>query len=245
MSAANFAKPRGFAASINSDINKPHVIKSCKPEVFADIYLEQTNMVIWQRELSNTLKQAVAAFLKSNASFQLAMTVTPQSAKESLKESLRESLKESVHESAGQIIGDSNPGELSENIAELVDMFCYLFDLKRAGLRLTVLDRAMCPKFHVDHVPCRLITTFQGIATEWLPHEAVNREKLGAGSQGQPDAKSGLYQSQRDIQCLSPGDVALLKGEGWQGNENAGLVHRSPAVTGGERRLLLTLDFSE
>ncbi|WP_428354217.1 DUF1826 domain-containing protein [Methyloprofundus sp.] len=36
---------------------------------------------------------------------------------------------------------------------------------------------------------------------------------------------------------------ALLKGERWEGNENAGLVHRSPAINEGERRLLLTLDF--
>jgi hypothetical protein len=35
----------------------------------------------------------------------------------------------------------------------------------------------------------------------------------------------------------------LLKGEAWIGNENGGLVHRSPNLTGGARRLLLTLDF--
>ncbi|MDP6198266.1 MAG: DUF1826 domain-containing protein, partial [Porticoccaceae bacterium] len=31
----------------------------------------------------------------------------------------------------------------------------------------------------------------------------------------------------------------------WSGNESAGLVHRSPALKIGERRLLLTLDFSD
>ena len=35
-----------------------------------------------------------------------------------------------------------------------------------------------------------------------------------------------------------------LKGELWEGNETAGLVHRSPALAKDERRLLLTLDFS-
>jgi len=40
-------------------------------------------------------------------------------------------------------------------------------------------------------------------------------------------------------------DVALLKGELWEGNEKAGLVHRSPAVPADHRRLLLTLDFSQ
>ncbi len=195
--------------------------------IFTDIYHEETNIVIWQRELSETLKSSVDAFLKSNSTFQAAMTVTPQRALSSISEAL----------------GNTTYHELSENIAELVDMYCYLFELKRAGLRLTALDQAMCPKFHVDKVPCRLVTTYQGVATEWLPHQAVNRKKLGAGSNGKPDSQSGLFNSQQDVQQLRCGDVALLKGELWEGNENAGLVHRSPTVDQGKNRLLLTLDF--
>lgn len=133
---------------------------------------------------------------------------------------------------------------LSQDIGELVDIFCCLFDLERVGLRLTALDKAMCPKFHVDKVPGRLVTTYRGTATEWLPHSSVNRSKLGHGSEGKADAESGLFKSQDDIQCLNFGDVALLKGERWEGNEGAGLVHRSPALEKGERRLLLTLDFN-
>ena len=60
---------------------------------------------------------------------------------------------------------------------------------------------------------------------------------------GLTDDKSGLYQSEQDINQIAAGDVAMLKGELWQGNENAGLVHRSPQVQTGETRLLLTLDF--
>jgi len=44
---------------------------------------------------------------------------------------------------------------------------------------------------------------------------------------------------------LNAGDVAFLKGEHWDGNENKGLVHRSPIVNENENRLLLTLDFSD
>lgn len=196
--------------------------------VLTDIYLEKTNMVIWRRELPISLKNAVGTLLISNPNFQASMTVTPQCVLSSLKD----------------CFGDMAQSELSENIAELVDMFCCLFELRRAGLRLTALDRAMCPKFHVDNVPCRLITTFQGVATQWLPHQSVNRRKLGVGSLGKSDHESGLYQNSTDIQQLNCGDVALLKGELWQGNEGAGLVHRSPALSNGEQRLLLTLDFS-
>ena len=87
---------------------------------------------------------------------------------------------------------------LSNDIAELVDMFCLLFGLNQAGIRLTVLNSAMCPKFHVDRVPCRLITTYHGIATEWLPHGLANRTKLGHGSQGKeiqaPHAKNAPFE---------------------------------------------------
>ena len=119
-----------------------------------------------------------------------------------------------------------------------------LFDLGKVGLRLTVLDKAMCPRFHVDKVLCRLVTTYQGSATEWLPHNVVDREKLGHGSEGKPDEQSGLFPKLGDIQQLTVGDVALLKGEGWEGKEGAGLVHRSPSLSAGEGRLLLTLDIT-
>jgi len=58
------------------------------------------------------------------------------------------------------------------------------------------------------------------------------------------DADSGLYTSADAIQTLAIGDVALLKGEHWEGNEGAGLVHRSPMVEAGQQRVLLTLDFA-
>ena len=122
-------------------------------------------------------------------------------------------------------------------------MFCCLFDIKGVGLRISILERAMCPRFHVDKIPCRLITTYHGVATDWLLHDVIDRGKLGAGNQGKPDEQSGLFNSLSDINRLKKGDVALLKGEGWYNNNGAGLVHRSPPVAEGERRLLLTLDF--
>ncbi|MEF1229663.1 DUF1826 domain-containing protein, partial [Vibrio fortis] len=60
---------------------------------------------------------------------------------------------------------------------------------------------------------------------------------------GQPDHLSGLYQDESDVQQLSCGDVALLKGGARIGNEETALVHRSPMVSARENRLLLTVDF--
>lgn len=203
-----------------------HRAQDSHPTVFADIYQSEINIAIWQRKLATTLQDSVKTFLALNPTFQTKMILTPQDALSRVSESF-----------------NNNMAEVSEDIAELVDMFCYLFERKEAALRLKVLDQAMCPKFHVDRVPCRLVTTYQSIASQWLPHEVLNYTKLGWGSNGLPDSESGLYQSESDIQQLGCGDVALLKGTLWEGNENAGLVHRSPVVPANEKRLVLTLDF--
>lgn len=208
-------------------------------EIMTDIYQENTNIVIWQRQMTDALVSSAAEIVQTKPALQTSLIVTPDSVFASVHNALSETDTSVV---------------LAKDIAQLVDMFCCLFDLKRAGLRLTVLNGAMCPRFHVDKVPCRLITTYHGIATEWLPHQCVDRSKLGFGSEGKPDEKSGLFQHPEDIHRLYKGEVALLKGESWEGNEGAGLVHRSPSMsannepiqagTGCESRLLLTLDFN-
>jgi len=204
------------------------VLAGESPEVLTGIYQEISNIVIWRRQLSPALNDIANDLLRSDMSLQVVTEVTPQSAYYDIYQILE---------------GLSCAKALSEDIANLVDMFCCLFDLKRAGLRLTTLEHAMCPRFHVDNVPCRLVTTYNGIGTQWLPHQMVDRCRLGAGNQGLSDELSGLYQNATNIEQLVSGDVALLKGESWYSNENAGLVHRSPSLRQEEKRLLLTLDF--
>ena len=198
------------------------------PAALAEIFEENVNMAVWQREPSNDVQDAVDRIAKTNGSLMAAMTVSPQSALAAISESL----------------GTAPPCALAADIVELVKMFCYLLGLERAGLRLRTLDSAMCPRFHVDRVPCRLITTYQGDGTEWLEHTGVDRSKLGLGNAGKPDSRSGVMRMSGDIQQLRSGEVALMKGELWEGNEGAGLVHRSPAVATDDQRLLLTLDVS-
>ncbi|MFD2177201.1 DUF1826 domain-containing protein [Veronia pacifica] len=211
------------------ELDMPVGSLSSDPTVLADIYQSELNIAIWQRTLSSELQQAVAQFVTSHPTFQLAMTLRVDNALTSLTEELGR--KEPTH-------------LLAEDLSQIIDMFGCLFDLKRVGVRLTAISKAMCPKFHVDNVPCRLVTTYHGDATEWLPNHGVDRSKLGHGSMGLADHESGLYPHSGLIQRMDTGDVALLKGERWDGNENFGLIHRSPQLNQGESRLLLTLDFS-
>ncbi len=126
---------------------------------------------------------------------------------------------------------------LTQAISVLAEAFSTLFDSDSVALRFTRLEKAMCPRFHVDRIPVRLIWTLDGAGTEWLTEHNTDRIRLA-----QPDQDACLCPGA--IQHLNTGDVALMKGEGWEGNEGRGLVHRSPAVVPGERRLILTLDLA-
>ncbi|ASI92040.1 DUF1826 domain-containing protein [Vibrio mediterranei] len=205
----------------------PPLPLNLQPSALTGIYQPEHNIAVWHRSLSTEMTQSIELLLQEQTSLALVQTVTPSNTAHWVKERL-----------AGHDCAEA----LGEDIALIVDMFCCLFDLKEAGLRLTRLDKPMCPKFHVDHVPCRLVTTYLGSATQWLSNNDVDRRKLGAGSHGKPDHLSGIYPNEASINQLSSGDVALLKGSGWEGNEALGLVHRSPEVLPNERRLLLTLD---
>lgn len=121
------------------------------------------------------------------------------------------------------------------DVSWLVSAFACLLGAKRVGLRLRVLDKAMCPRFHVDHVPVRLITTYCGIGSQWLKEGVMDRRQLG-NTEAEPQDDSLIEQ-------IASGEVALLKGEKWHGNEGFGLIHRSPQLASGERRLILTLDW--
>jgi hypothetical protein len=85
------------------------------------------------------------------------------------------------------------------------------------------LDRT-CPLFHVDRVSLRLLCTFRGPGTEWLPDSMVNRKQLGRGS-NRKVTKPGTL-----VYEVGPFQICILKGKSFKGNSNAGAVHRSPAV---------------
>ena len=132
-----------------------------------------------------------------------------------------------------------------EDIQYLTKMFCDLFDIKDAWLRIDAIDKPMCPRFHADHLKCRLVTTYYGPGTQWLPNSLVNRNKLGHGNNGLADDISGLFSKKSDIENLDVGDIGLLKGEAWVNNEGLGLVHRSPHTDSIYKRLYVTIDFGD
>ncbi|WP_447554236.1 DUF1826 domain-containing protein [Vreelandella sp. EE22] len=130
------------------------------------------------------------------------------------------------------------PEALIEDITTITSVIAFLFETETLGIRLRLLNSAMCPRFHCDNLPVRLVSTYVGPGSEWLPEHAINRAGLGAPRPERPE----IVTDPGAVQRLSSGDIALVKGSGWIGCEERGLVHRSPALDGHEKRLLMTID---
>lgn len=199
------------------------------PKALTAIYQDNCNLAVWQQGVTKELVSRLSDSLVEYAFPSLSSIVEPAEARALIMERYHDLPDVSM---------------FADHVALLVDMFCCLFDLKAAGLRLKKLDTAMCPKFHVDHVPCRLVVTYCGVATQWLAEANINRQKLGIASAGLSDEQAGIYNQAEAILQLNTGDVALLKGEKWLGNEGQGVVHRSPVVSANSSRIVLTLDFA-
>lgn len=195
------------------------------PQTLTRILEDQTNLAVWQRQLPVHIADFAQLVLSLNEPLaeSLCLELPDEDAEPDLA-----GLAAGLHDLQGF------EGFISD-LKWLISAFACLLGARRIGVRLRVLDKAMCPRFHVDHVPVRLITTYAGIGSQWLEEGAMDRLQLG-----QADAEP---QGAASIRQLNSGDVALLKGEKWHGNEGFGLIHRSPQPAPGERRLLLTLDW--
>lgn len=194
-------------------------------QVLTEVLRDEVNLAVWQRRLPAQVEDFAAALLARGEP--LAQSMTLELATPDVAPNLN-GLVAQYAELPGQ-------AAFLADVTWLVRAYACLLDARRIGLRLRALDKAMCPRFHVDHVPLRLISSYAGIGSQWLEEGAMPRSGLG---------RSGAEpQDEQSIQRLDAGHVALAKGEKWQGNEGRGLIHRSPQPPAGERRLLLTLDW--
>ena len=123
---------------------------------------------------------------------------------------------------------------LLDQIAPASEMLGELMDCDRVGIRIETLSAPMCPRFHTDHVPCRMLITLSGVGTEWIPNSDVDWAVFADLETIAPPV-----QANRQVQRLTTGHWSLLKGGAWHDGFR-GVVHRSPHGVG--ERLLLSLD---
>ncbi|UXY52966.1 DUF1826 domain-containing protein [Pseudomonas tohonis] len=195
------------------------------PAVLGEALREEVNLAVWERPLPPRIADYARRLLQLGEplSESLALELADPEAPPDLGDLARR-----FHDIEGR-------ADFIADVAWLVRAFACLLDARRVGLRLRRLDRAMCPRYHVDHVPLRLITTYAGAGSQWLREGQMPRSRLGDAAAEPKAAPAG--------QAMGAGHVALFKGEKWIGNEGRGVIHRSPDVMPGDARLLLTLDW--
>lgn len=202
-------------------LQKPIAITGDRAECLTEIFRDEVNLAVWKRALRPGVARFAAKLTGCAGQMERFICL-------------------SEGDSAALVL----PGWALEmdgaeawvaDADQLIGMYRCLFEPETVGLRLHVLKGTMCPRFHVDRVPVRLLCTYQGVGTEWLQEERVTRPDKPGPLPDQPVADS-------NVNRLATGAIGLLKGEAWEGNEGRGLVHRSPAP-GDSPRLVLALDW--
>ncbi len=118
---------------------------------------------------------------------------------------------------------------LGEDVKACARWLAQVAQATRLSIRLEKLDDRMCPKFHVDAVPLRLLCTYIGLGTEWTDPNTAYSMNFGEAYDETlvhhiPTGAIVIYGGSRCSIGLQP------------------LWHRSPAVPQGESRLLLCVD---
>lgn len=119
----------------------------------------------------------------------------------------------------------------------LADRFARLSECEELKIFLGFVRTDMCRRFHADVNVQRLLCTYSGAGTLWVPHAALNAEALREGTNDE------IVRSPKEVQQAKEGEVLILKGALHPRSELGAACHRSPGLTSeGEKRLLLRID---
>lgn len=125
---------------------------------------------------------------------------------------------------------------IAQDMALNVKLFMQTTSKKRVFIKIEPVSSDMCRLFHVDNNDLRMLCTYVGQGTLWLPNNNANRKFLGKGNnQDIVIEPLNIFQAQKL-------DVLILKGELYPENKVGGAIHKSPPLKQGERRLLLKID---
>lgn len=187
------------------------------PEVLFDILRAEVNLAIWHRDLPASLAHGSRP-LCDGAPFAAVAEDAPDAALDALVAKLPLAA----------------PLDLLLDIQRLAVPFAAIADTGGAvRVRMEGITGPACHRWHADAVGLRLLCTYRGAGTEWLPSAGGAATARGLHGAALPCGRA----------AVATGAVAILKGEGFPGNAGFGCIHRSPPAARGERaRLLICID---
>lgn len=127
---------------------------------------------------------------------------------------------------------------LARDAAVLLLWLARLGDARHLRVWFGAVHTDQCRKFHVDFVRYRMITTYTGPGTEWVPAAAVARDALAHPADCPCDANRDIVRDPSAVRHAVAGDVVVMKGG--LHPDGRGAVHRSPPIAGtGRVRVVL------
>ncbi len=187
-----------------------------------DIHLKSKNIAIHQRDIAHLGKEINSI---AEQPVECRASGTTEEILSVLKDYFNNNLPDSPH--------------FFEDISKLLKLFEKTTKASSFRFLLTTVNTNMCRKFHTDVNDLRLLCTYMGPGTLWVPDEAVDHEATKARGN-----KQELVIDLNQIQQVRTGDVVILKGALYP--ESNPILHRSPSIEeAGETRLLLRIDTNE
>ena len=197
------------------------VVSSRTCSDLTEIYKDRVCLCIWENQEVDKLEH-YSGFLAS-IGFQLKKVLSLDSISEGLE------------------VLPLAPGykEMKKWVVDLVEVFTDLFDSRYVGLRIAGHNTPMCPKFHVDHVPIRLIQALSGPGCDWFD----DPKYFSVSESKELELKQWIDRAQCSsnnmISQAPSGSVVIMKGTKWK-RDTTPVIHRSPKHE--IPRLVLTLD---
>ena len=102
-----------------------------------------------------------------------------------------------------------------EDMAQVSKIFC---DVQKADeISFWLGTKRGCRRYHIDYVPMRLLVTYAGLGTEWIPSEASDWEAYKNGADN-----DDICKDKSKIEQINPWDIAIFRGK------EKGLLHKTP-----------------
>ena len=126
---------------------------------------------------------------------------------------------------------------VSQDMTRNIRNFMKFSKAKEVMVKVEPVNTDKCRYYHADYNNLRMLCTYVGEGTHWVPVEKITPEKIIKINKGE------ITLSRDEFNIVPTLDIALLKGDIWNESQIGGAIHRSPSLKQGRRRVLLKVDF--
>ena len=112
----------------------------------------------------------------------------------------------------------------------------YFNIIKKNRLNFSLKTSRGCKRYHIDNVPLRLLVTYYGKGTEWLPRDACDYSAYYNG-----EGNEKIIKMKNRSKFIKPWSIAIFKGQQFKGSKEA-ILHRTPNEALHKKSLLMCLD---